>query len=111
MSKAMGISHARLSLVMGGRRNVTYADLKKLQAALPVSAGKAYHLDIDGPLLREQRMAILRLQRDLEQQPPQEVAQLLECLEGLTNMLDAIADQAHDVHGIDCIIPDEPEDT
>ena len=31
-----------------------------------------------------------------------------ELLEGLVNLTDAIADQAHDKHGIDCLLDESP---
>jgi hypothetical protein len=58
-----------------------------------------YHLTIDGPLFREQRQLILAImfQEGL-------TSDERELLEGVTNLLDAIADQAHEHYGIDCLL-------
>jgi hypothetical protein len=68
---------------------------------------KTYDLDSDGPLFRRQRELLLRLAdivhhgQSYEQQPSDE-----DLLEGLLSLTDAIADQAHDRHGIDCLLTD-----
>ena len=65
---------------------------------------RPYELAIDGPLFRKQREWLLhitdRLKRDGES---------IEEAEGLTNLLDEIADQAHDRHGLDCLLTEDEE--
>ena len=68
-------------------------------------APKSYALELDGPLFRMQRELLLRLHHATgrgESIPlgPKEH----ELLEGLLGLTDAIADQAADCHGIDCLI-------
>jgi hypothetical protein len=70
-----------------------------------------YTLDIDGPLFRRQRELLLRLNevvrygRAYERHDGDEVL-----MEGLLELTDAVADQAHDRHGIDCLLcPDDPD--
>ncbi len=67
-----------------------------------------YALELDGPLFRAQREFLLRLHHAAgrgESIPlgPNEH----ELLEGLLGLTDAIADQAADCHGIDCLIPEQ----
>jgi hypothetical protein len=57
---------------------------------------------IDGPMLKEQRRAVLQLLCDNSTITPEQS----EALEGLTNLLDEIADCAHDVYGKDCLFTD-----
>jgi hypothetical protein len=57
----------------------------------------AYALRIDGPLLAQQRQWLL----DLAQHT---TGKGREHLEGVMALLDEIADQAHDLHGIDCLL-------
>jgi hypothetical protein len=67
---------------------------------------QAYGLRIDGPLLRRQRQWLLDL-------ADKTTVEGREHLEGVIALLDEIADQAHDRHGIDCLLQpdaDEPED-
>ena len=63
------------------------------------AASREYFLELDGPLFRRQRQALVRL-RDCNQQSAED----RELIEGLINLTDAIADQAHDRHGIDCLL-------
>ena len=58
---------------------------------------ETYTLKIDGSLLRKQRKWLLEL---AEKDPN-------DNLEGIINLLDEIADQAHDNYGIDCLIVEE----
>lgn len=70
------------------------------------SQSLAYFLAIDGPLFRTQREALGKL---VARAGPAELEPLL----GIQNLLDAIADQAHDRHGIDCLFvaPDDRDPT
>lgn len=56
-----------------------------------------YLLAIDGPLLREQRQALGALLARSKWMAEREL------LTGIQELLDAIADQAHDRYGIDCL--------
>ena len=60
----------------------------------------AYALRIDGPLLAKQRQWLL----DLAEHTSNEGC---DHLEGVIALLDEIADQAHDQHGIDCLLKPE----
>jgi len=60
---------------------------------------------IDGPTFRRQRQLLLRLAalaREGNAHKPSDADQ--ELLDGLVNLTDVIADQAHDNHGIDCLL-------
>jgi hypothetical protein len=61
---------------------------------------------IDGPLFKEQRQVIAELIDDAYQEESD-----IRALEGLQNLLDEIADIAHDQYGIDCLLdmPDPEE--
>jgi hypothetical protein len=64
-----------------------------------------YALNIGGPEFRKQRELLQRLQGSAEAQMPYWAATgEAESLEGLINLTDAIADQAHDNHGVDCLL-------
>jgi len=70
---------------------------------------KPYTLRIDGLLLRSQRLLLLRLV-DMTfcgkpYAPPSGEDRNL--FDGIIELLDEIADQAHDRHGIDCLQDDE----
>lgn len=67
-------------------------------------AGPSYSLRINGPTLREQRLLLERF-LDSAGLPRHGDDRLL--LEGIIEMLDTIADQARDQHGIDCLIDAE----
>ena len=56
-----------------------------------------YALRIDGPLLRRQRQCLLTL-RNAAAKDNQGL------LEGVISLLDELSDQAHDLHGIDCLL-------
>ncbi len=64
-----------------------------------------YDLELDGPLFRAQRELLLRLHHaagmgeSIPLGPAEE-----ELLEGLLGLTDAIADQAADCYGIDCLL-------
>ena len=64
-----------------------------------------YNLELDGPLFRAQRELLLRLHHAAGQGEPITLRPSeRELLEGLLGLTDAIADQAADCHGIDCLI-------
>jgi hypothetical protein len=69
-----------------------------------------YDLRIDGDLFRRQRLLLLRLLDTVAGNRPYvpEPADK-DLAEGIVNLLDDIADQAHDRHGIDCLL-EEPAD-
>ena len=66
---------------------------------------KTYHLHLDGKLFRRQRELLMRLvavvhgKQAYKPKPGDE-----ELLEGLLVLTGEIADQAHDRHGIDCLL-------
>jgi hypothetical protein len=63
---------------------------------------EVYDLKIGGPEFQAQRSFLLRLRAVV---PSPEDAELLE---GLINLTDAIADQAADRYGVDCLLPEAP---
>jgi hypothetical protein len=67
-----------------------------------------YALKINGKLFRTQRELLLKI-TDLagKKQPYVPVPGDAEVLDGLMNLCDAIADQAHDRHGIDCLLEED----
>jgi hypothetical protein len=74
----------------------------------PMDEAQFYTLHIDGPLFRRQRELLLRIQEAVHRKRqfiPQ--ADDDDLLEGLLGTTDAIADQAHDRHGIDCLLNNE----
>jgi fructose 1,6-bisphosphatase len=67
-----------------------------------------YDLHLDGPAFRAQRELLLRIADLARRKHPYEPAPGDEALlEGLLNLTDAIADQAHDQYGIDCLLSDD----
>ena len=60
---------------------------------------KLYALHLDGESLRKQRILLSELQKRVIGNPPD-----VETLDGLINLLDELADQAHDRHGIDGLL-------
>lgn len=63
-----------------------------------------YALSIDGPLFRRQRELLIALADDARNgRQVQLGTEHAELLEGLVELTDAIADQAHE-YGIDCLI-------
>jgi hypothetical protein len=60
-----------------------------------------YRLRIDGPSFRQQRQLALRLRQQIAD--PQDQA----LWDGLIALTDEIADQAHDRHGLDCLLDTE----
>ena len=67
-------------------------------ANLAVTEPQNYSLRIDGPLLRQQRQALLDV---IHLKLADET---YEGLDGVMSLLDAITDQAHDRYGIDCLL-------
>ena len=68
-------------------------------------AGPSYSLSIGGPEFRKQRELLQRLRGSAVAKMPYWPAPgEVESLEGLINLTDAIADQAHDNHGVDCLL-------
>ena len=65
----------------------------------------SYSLSIDGPTFRAQRELLLKLQGFASGGIPYVPAPgNLELLEGLIALTDALADQAHDNYGVDCLL-------
>jgi len=73
---------------------------------------KHYALDLDGKLFRAQRGLLLRI-ADLARrgQPYQPAPGDDNLLEGLLGLTDAIADQAHDRYGIECLLHEDEGDS
>jgi len=73
-----------------------------------VEGQPSYSLNIDGPDFRKQRQLLLKL-RGLAAGRIPNVPDPgdRELLEGLIELTDALADQAHDRHGIDCLLDAE----
>jgi hypothetical protein len=70
-----------------------------------------YEFDLDGPLFKEQRRLLCRIAESIRRREQYRFTDRDgELLEGLTEMTDAIADQAHDRHGIDCLLNNEDGD-
>lgn len=75
-----------------------------------MNQSKPYELQIDGPLFRYQRGLLGRILDAVRQENPYVPRQHdIELLEGLVGLTDAIADQAHDRHGIACLLDDEDD--
>ena len=66
---------------------------------------KQYSLIIDGPLFHKQRELLLKI-ADLarKKQPYSPTSGDAALLEGLAELTDELADQAHDRHGINCLL-------
>ena len=61
--------------------------------------------NIDGPMFRKQRellLTLIRISKEGRAHAANHAEQ--ELLSGLVNLTDAIADQAHDKHGVDCLL-------
>ena len=64
---------------------------------------------IDGPAFRKQRQLLLTLIDTSREGKAYAASHADEqLLSGLVNLTDAIADQAHDKHGVDCLLDAEP---
>ncbi len=71
---------------------------------------KSYTLELDGPLFRTQRELLLRLHHAAGMGETVPLGrEEHELLEGLLGLTDAIADQAADCHGIDCLLPEQEQ--
>ena len=74
-----------------------------------VEGQPSYSLNIGGPEFRQQRELLQRLRGSaVAEMPYWAAAGEAESLEGLINLTDAIADQAHDRHGVDCLLDGNP---
>jgi len=61
--------------------------------------------EIDGPLFRQQRELLIQLADPASSgQPVTFTERDRELLEGLLDLTDAIADEAHDQYDIDCLL-------
>ena len=72
---------------------------------------KPYALRIDGQLLRSQRRLLLKMIDTTFRDKPfvPKVRDDRALFEGIISLLDEIADQAHDEHGIDCLLDDNDD--
>lgn len=71
---------------------------------------KQYTLHIDGQTFRAQRELLTKIVDLAQQKRPYEPAPGDEVLlDGLMELTDAIADQAHDQHSIDCLLDEEDD--
>jgi hypothetical protein len=76
-----------------------------------VNDTKHYELHLDGKLFRAQRELLVKIADLVRRKHPYEPAADDEgLLEGLLGLTDEIADQAHDRHGIDCLLHDDEGD-
>ena len=83
----------------------TEAALKAAGLDRTVSEVKHYALHIDGPLFRAQRQLLTKITDLAQRRQPYAPAPCDEgLLEGLVELTDSIADQAHDQHGVDCLL-------
>ena len=66
-------------------------------------------INLDGPLFKQQRLLILRLLEwfRADEDTSLDASRDADLLEGLTELLDAIADQAHDNYQVDCLITED----
>jgi hypothetical protein len=72
---------------------------------------KRYDLHLDGGLFRAQRELLLKIADLARRKQPYEPAPGDDdLLEGLAGLTDAIADQAHDRYGIECLLDDDEGD-
>ena len=76
---------------------------KKMEAS-GMSDLQDYALRIDGPLLRRQRQWLLELTERTSKDDR-------DHLEGIISLLDEVADQAHDRHGLATLLRIEGEET
>jgi hypothetical protein len=91
----------------------TDGDGELMESALPENQAEddqipRYALKIDGPQLRAQRQLLLKLMPWVKRQTPLVSDPDHEnLLNGLINLTDEIADQAHDNYGVDCLIDEK----
>ena len=97
-------SKPRVGEFSGGALVVTAAEIKSFDAydfveqqTTPQKEHPTYSLNVGGPQLRAQRALLLKLLSRTDTDEKQ-------LLEGLIALTDAIADQAHDRHGLDCLL-------
>lgn len=61
--------------------------------------------NLDGPLFRQQRELLLRLATEANTSNPVMLTERdRDLLEGLINLTDVIADEAHDRFGVNCLL-------
>ncbi len=81
------------------------SDPQRVGLANTVEGQPSYSLSIDGPAFRQQRELLQRLRSSAVSKMPYGSAPgETELLEGLIELTDALADQAHDRHGVDCLL-------
>ena len=93
--------------------SINAVDKPSDQPAEPVNQLEAtYTLRIDGQLFRRQRQLLLNILDAVSRHEPYvPAANDTDLLEGATALLDEIADQAHDRHGIDCLLEGNGENS
>ncbi len=76
-----------------------------MKTHLTANEQATYSFALSGPRFRDQRALLLQLQELFTRSPVSLVRpDEKELLEGLINLTDAIADQAHDRYGVDCLL-------
>ena len=76
-----------------------------MQAETQSNVQKTFCLRIDGPTFRSQRELLLKLRELVSADIPYSASPHDQGrLEGLIELTDALADQAHDQYGIDCLL-------
>lgn len=89
---------------------VPETDGEFMKVASPEDRIPRYTLIIDGPQFRAQRQLLLNLTQWVGQETPLVSDPDHEnLLNGLINLTDEIADQAHDHYGVDCLIDENDE--
>jgi len=83
------------------------AGIEWMDSAGTAGALEQYPLHIDGQAFRAQRELLMKITDLAQRKQPYVPAPGDEgLLEGLVELTDAVADQAHDQHGIDCLLDD-----
>jgi len=81
-----------------------------MQAEEQADDQKTYRLQIDGPAFRTQRELLLKLRELISADIPYSASPHDQGrLEGLVELTDELADQAHDRYGIDCLLSTDKE--
>lgn len=80
------------------------AAAQQVRPDLPTGGAEVYALRIGGDLLRNQRRLLLRLIEAASPDSTPMTDEDKDILEGVTALLDEIADQAHDRYGMDCLL-------